>query len=78
MNHMKKLAQLINIGVMDDVILFFLFFVFFFLSGIKKTKTNVLVLFLIPGLSNIWPRDHDRPTKGSSTAHWVTLKKKKI
>lgn len=30
MNHMKKLAQLINIGVMDDVILFFLFFVFFF------------------------------------------------
>lgn len=29
MNHMKKLAQLINIGVMDDVILFFLFFVFF-------------------------------------------------
>lgn len=28
MNHMKKLAQLINIGVMDDV-LFFLFFVFF-------------------------------------------------
>lgn len=75
MNHMKKLAQLINIGVMDDVILFFLFF---FLSGIKKTKTNVLVLFLIPGLSNIWPRDHDRPTKGSSTAHWVTLKKIKI
>lgn len=29
MNHMKKLAQLINIGVMDDVILFFLFFGFF-------------------------------------------------
>lgn len=77
MNHMKKLAQLINIGVMDDVIVFF-YFLFFFLSGIKKTKTNVLVLFLIPGLSNIWPRDHDRPTKGSSTAHWVTLKKIKI
>lgn len=34
-SHMKKLTQLINIGVMDDVILFCLFF---FLSGIKKTK----------------------------------------
>lgn len=40
MNHMKKLAQLINIGVMDDVILFFFIFCFFFSEWNKENKNK--------------------------------------